>query len=73
MTEAHYSKVFIKLGQKIRKLRLDSGMVQEDMLDHGFATRHYQRIEGGLPISVTTAIRLSKVFGVSLADLFKDL
>jgi len=68
-----YERFFKKLGQRIRQLRLDRGMVQEDLMSHDFSTRHYQRIEAGLPINVITALRLCKVFKINLSDLFKDL
>lgn len=68
-----YDRFFRKLGQRVRELRYEKGMVQEDMLEYGFSTRHYQRIEAGLPINVITALRICKVFKISLSDLFKGL
>jgi DNA-binding XRE family transcriptional regulator len=73
LTDKEFEKLFKRLGQRVRKLRMDRGMVQEDMLSHGFSTRHYQRIEAGLPINLKTAYRLCKVFGVSFSELFEGL
>ena len=51
-------------------MRLDRELVQEDMMAYGFSTRHYQRIEAGLPINIKTALRLCKAFKIKLSDLF---
>ena len=40
-------------------------MTQEDMMDHGFSVRHYQRIEAGLSINLLTVWNLARAFGVS--------
>lgn len=39
-------------------------MTQEDMMDHGFSVRHYQRIEAGLSINLLTVWNLARAFGV---------
>lgn len=73
LTDKEIERFFKRLGQRVRKLRMDQGLVQEDMLSHGFSTRHYQRIEAGLPINLKTAYRLCKVFGISISELFEGL
>ena len=73
LTDKELDRFFKRLGQRVRKLRIDRGMVQEDMLSYGFSTRHYQRIEAGLPINLKTAYRLCKVFGIGLSELFEKL
>ncbi len=73
MKKTESDKFFEKLGSRCRELRLKKEWTQEDMIQHGFATRHYQRIEQGLPISLTTALRLAKAFGVKISSLLKDL
>ncbi len=40
------------------------------MLQFGFPTRRYQRIEAGQPMSVRTAYRLAKALRVTLSQLF---
>jgi len=73
LKDKEFDRFFKRLGQKIRQLRTQKGMTQEDMLSYGFSTRHYQRIEAGLPINIKTALRLCKAFGLDLSKLFADL
>lgn len=72
-TSKEFERFFRRLGKRVRSLRLERKMVQEDLLDHGFSTRHYQRIEVGLPINIKTAIKLCKAFGIKLSVLFRGL
>ena len=59
------------LGKRVRELRLEKGMTQEDMRYHGFAYRHYQRIEAGeKDLRLSTLSRLARTFKVRLRDLF---
>lgn len=73
MNGKKYDKFFKKLGQRCREIRIQKGWTQEDMLEHGFATRHYQRIEAGLAINMISALRLAKAFGIKLSDLVKGI
>ncbi len=73
MRDAEFEKFFKSFDVRLRKLRKQRGWTQEDMLDYGFATRHYQRIEQGLQISMTTALRLAKAFGIKLSILIKGI
>jgi DNA-binding Xre family transcriptional regulator len=43
------------------------------MLSFGFSTRHWQQIEAGRPITVTTLLRICEVFEVSMAKLVRGL
>jgi transcriptional regulator with XRE-family HTH domain len=70
---ASIDAIFRQIGGRLRTLRLSKNMIQEDFMEFGFTTRHYQRIEAGAPITIKTALRLCKVFKISLADLFKGL
>jgi transcriptional regulator with XRE-family HTH domain len=70
---ANQEQFFRALGTKVRKLRKDHGYSQEDMLSFGFSTRHWQQIEAGRPITLTTALRICEVFQVSLAKLVRGL
>jgi transcriptional regulator with XRE-family HTH domain len=54
----------VALGRNVRALRQERGMTQEDMMDHGFSVRHYQRIEAGLSINLLTVWNLARAFGV---------
>ena len=57
----------------MRELRKERGYSQEDMLTFGFSTRHWQQIESGRPITVTTLLRICEVFEVSMAKLVRGL
>jgi hypothetical protein len=39
------------------------------MISFGFSARHWQQIEAGRPITVTTLLRISEVFEVPVARL----
>jgi transcriptional regulator with XRE-family HTH domain len=67
------AKFFRKLGQRIRELRKKHGFSQEDMISHGFSARHWQQIEAGRPITVTTLLRICAVFRVPMARLVRGL
>jgi transcriptional regulator with XRE-family HTH domain len=70
---ARQAQFFLALGQRVRKLRKERGYSQEDMLSFGFSTRHWQQIEAGRPITVTTLLRICEVFEVSMAKLVRGL
>ena len=67
------AKFFDRLGERIRKLRKARGLSQEDMISFGFSARHWQQIEAGRPITVTTLLRICEVFDVPVARLLQDL
>ena len=64
---------FKKLGKRIKELRLDRELTQEDMMDLGFAYRFYQRIEAGKPIHMKTVLKIADAFGVKVDELVKSL
>lgn len=68
-----YDREFKRLAGRYKQLRLEKGMVQEDVLDHHFSVRHYQQLESGRPHSLTTFFRLSSMFGVDPEVLLKGL
>jgi transcriptional regulator with XRE-family HTH domain len=70
---ANQDQFFRALGTKVRKLRKECDYSQEDMLSFGFSTRHWQQIEAGRPITVTTLLRICEVFEVSMAKLVRGL
>jgi transcriptional regulator with XRE-family HTH domain len=67
------AKFFARLGEKVRKLRKSRGFSQEDMISFGFSARHWQQIEAGRPITVTTLLRICEVFRVPVARLLRGL
>jgi transcriptional regulator with XRE-family HTH domain len=66
-------RIFRQIGKRLRDIRLSQNMVQEDLMEFGFTTRHYQRIEAGAPITIRTAVRLCKAFKIKLSELFSGL
>ena len=68
-----YTRFFRALGKRIRELRRKRNFVQEDMLSFHFSTRHWQQIEAGRPITVTTLLRICKALRVSMSDLVRGL
>jgi len=60
-----------QLGLRFRELRLAKGFKQEDLENYGFSYRHYGKLErGAVNPTLETLVRLSKIFEVSLSDLF---
>jgi transcriptional regulator with XRE-family HTH domain len=72
-TVLNQMRFFLRLGKRIRKLRGKRGLSQEDMMSYGFSARHWQQIEAGRPITVSTLLRVCAVFGVSIDRLVYGL
>jgi transcriptional regulator with XRE-family HTH domain len=70
---ADQGQFFRALGTKVRNLRKKRGYSQEDMISFGFSARHWQQIEAGRPITVTTLLRICEVFEISMANLVRNL
>ncbi|MYN01553.1 helix-turn-helix domain-containing protein [Pseudoduganella sp. DS3] len=62
-------------GERVRQLRRDAGVSQEDFADKcGFARSYMSRIERGTSnLSLDGIERLAQAFGLSIEDLFKGL
>jgi hypothetical protein len=54
----HYARSFRALAHRIRSYRTERQLSQEDMISHGFSVRHWQMIEAGRPVTVTTLLRI---------------
>jgi transcriptional regulator with XRE-family HTH domain len=67
------AKFFHAFGQRAKKLRQSKGYTQEDMISLGFSARHWQQIEAGRPITVTTLLRICAVFRVRAERLIRGL
>jgi transcriptional regulator with XRE-family HTH domain len=67
------AKYFKALGTKVRGLRKKRGYSQEDMIYFGFSARHWQQIEAGRPITVTTLLRICEVFEVPMDSVVRGL
>jgi len=70
---ADTKKFFKDLGQRAKKLRKQRGYSQEDMISFGFSARHWQQIEAGRPITVTTVLRICEAFHVSIGRFVTGL
>jgi DNA-binding Xre family transcriptional regulator len=73
LTVANQKKFFLRLGKRIGELRRKLGHSQEDMISFGFSARHWQQIEKGRPITVSTLLRICAVFEVSVECLVRGL
>lgn len=73
MKNYEFEKFFKHFGTRCRELRLKRGLTQEDMMQYGFSTRHYQRIEQGLQVNMVTALRLAQAFKIKISILLKGL
>jgi len=70
---AGQEEFFRALGQRIRTLRIEGGYSQEDMISFGFSARHWQQIEAGRPITLTTLLRICDTFDIRPERLLKGL
>jgi transcriptional regulator with XRE-family HTH domain len=70
---AGQAEFFRALGKRIRKLRMENGYSQEDMIGFGFSARHWQQIEAGRPITLTTLLRICDTFDTKPERLLKGL
>jgi transcriptional regulator with XRE-family HTH domain len=71
--EDDFVPFFLQVGKRVRELRTRRGWSQEDMISHGYSARHWQQIEAGRPINVTTMLRICRTFGVPMEKLVKGL
>lgn len=72
-SQAKYEELFRALGQRLKAMRRKAGYSQEDMLSFGFSTRHWQQVEAGRPVTLTTVLRACDVFRVTPEALLKGL
>jgi DNA-binding XRE family transcriptional regulator len=73
VTAVNQQRFFVRLGRRIRELRKKHGHTQEDMISYGFSARHWQQIEAGRPITVSTLLRICEVFKISAERLVRGL
>ena len=67
------AKFFQALGRRVRELRKKQGYSQEDMISFGFSARHWQQIEAGRPITMSTLLRICDTFEISVERLIRRL
>jgi transcriptional regulator with XRE-family HTH domain len=70
---ANQDQFFRALGVRVKELRKKRDYSQEDMLSFGFSTRHWQQVEAGRPITVTTLLRICEVFELPMSKLVQRL
>jgi DNA-binding Xre family transcriptional regulator len=70
---ADQQKFFLAFGKRVRELRRKHGHSQEDMNSFGFSARHWQQIEAGRPITVSTLLRICEAFKISAERLVRGL
>lgn len=70
---AEYKRFFRALGHRVRTLRTERKLSQEDMISFGFSVRHWQMIEAGRPCTVFTLLRVCDAFEVSMERLVVEL
>jgi transcriptional regulator with XRE-family HTH domain len=62
------------LGIRLRKLRQERGLIQEDLEKWGFSYRYYGRLErGSVNPTLETMVKLCEIFEIPLIDLFRFL
>ena len=63
-----------RLGLRLKAIRAAKGWTLEQTEDHGWTSwRHLQKAESGKNITIATLWKISKVYGVSVADITKGL
>jgi transcriptional regulator with XRE-family HTH domain len=70
---ANQQTFFQRLGKRVGEFRRKQGYSQEDMISYDFSARHWQQIEAGRPITVSTLLRICAVFETSLEHLVRGL
>jgi transcriptional regulator with XRE-family HTH domain len=61
-----------RFADRVRTLRTERGMRQEDLEDFGLSWKSVQKIEYGITDpKVSTLLKLCRAFGVSLPDLVR--
>lgn len=66
-------RFFKRLGSKLRKMRTDRRLSQEDMILFGFSGKHWQQLETGRPITMKTILRICEALETNLSTLLTDL
>jgi len=68
-----HAQFFERLGKRVREIRRKRGHSQEDMISFGFSARHWQQIEAGRPITLTTLLRICDALDVRLSTVLRGL
>ena len=68
-----HAQFFKRLGKRVREIRQRRGHSQEDMISFGFSARHWQQIEAGRPITLTTLLRICDALEIRLSTMIAGL
>ena len=70
---SRFARIFQALGSCVRSYRIERQLSQQDMISYGFSLRHWQMIESGRPISLSTLLRICEAFDLTPEQLVADL
>ena len=60
------------LGKRVRQLRIERGLKQEEMCRFGFDYKYYQRIEyGEKNLTLKSLNKLAEAFDIPISELFR--
>ena len=66
----NYEQLLMNIAQNIKQKRKQHGLTQEDMADHGFNYRFYQKLESGTySPNLNTLFKVAAVFNISVGEL----
>jgi hypothetical protein len=63
-------RCFVRLGNRVRELGKRMAILMEDF---GFSSRHWQQVEAGRPITVSTMLRICAPYAISVERLVREL
>jgi len=66
-------RFFRRLGHRLRQLRVERDWSIDDMEVRGIRAKHWQQLETGRPITVTTLLRICQALNVDASSLLKEL
>jgi DNA-binding XRE family transcriptional regulator len=72
---SHVQQLLLKLGKRVRALRLDQGWTQEELAHRSGLNRSYMsEVERGRSdVSLSTLQKIARSLGISLAELFTGI
>ena len=69
------TQLLLKIGKRVRNLRLDRGWSQEELADRSGVNRSYMsRVElGKSDVSLSVLYKIARTLGISLAELLTGI
>ena len=73
MTEEELKERRIKISERIKQLRIDSGYTSYETfaIEKGFSRRGYWALENGGNFTVNTLLKLTEIHKITLSEFFK--